>query len=95
MEKPQPTADDFLAISPRIRVLPIIHGSGEFAIRCVTSCWHGLTIAWLSRFPLRFKKELKRASSGCRPSRSSRNSTSTATMASRVSATCRSTRVRG
>jgi hypothetical protein len=25
-------ADDFLAISPRIRVLPIIHGSGDFAI---------------------------------------------------------------
>ena len=27
------TADDFLAISPRIRVMPIIHGSGEFAIQ--------------------------------------------------------------
>jgi hypothetical protein len=27
------TAADFLAISPRIRVLPIIHGSGDFAIR--------------------------------------------------------------
>ncbi len=26
------TADDFLAISPRVRVLPIIHGSGDFAI---------------------------------------------------------------
>jgi hypothetical protein len=29
----RPDADDFLAISPRIRVLPIIHGSGDFAIR--------------------------------------------------------------
>jgi hypothetical protein len=27
------TADDFLTIGPRIRVLPIIHGSGDFAIR--------------------------------------------------------------
>ena len=27
------TSDDFLAISPRIRVLPIIHGSGDFAIQ--------------------------------------------------------------
>ena len=33
MERPQSTADDFLTISPRIRVLPVIHGSGEFAIR--------------------------------------------------------------
>src|SRR5690348_4008877 len=27
------TAADFLRISPRIRVLPIVHGSGDFAIR--------------------------------------------------------------
>src|SRR5271156_6360119 len=27
------TADDFLAIGPRIRVMPIIHGSGDFAIQ--------------------------------------------------------------
>lgn len=27
------SADDFLRISPRIRVLPIIHGAGDFAIR--------------------------------------------------------------
>ena len=27
------TADDFLAISPRVRVMPIIHGSGDFAIQ--------------------------------------------------------------
>lgn len=27
------TADDFFAIGPRIRALPIIHGSGDFAIR--------------------------------------------------------------
>ena len=27
------TADDFLKIGPRIRVMPIIHGSGDFAIR--------------------------------------------------------------
>jgi len=27
------TADDFLALGPRIRVLPIIHGSGDFAVR--------------------------------------------------------------
>jgi hypothetical protein len=33
MNKPRGTADDFLTISPRIRVLPIIHGSGDFAIR--------------------------------------------------------------
>jgi hypothetical protein len=29
----KPTAADFLAFSPRIRVLPIIHGSGDCAIR--------------------------------------------------------------
>ncbi len=27
------TAADFLRISPRIRVLPIVHGSGDFAVR--------------------------------------------------------------
>ena len=30
---PRPSADDFLRIGPRVRVLPIIHGSGDFAIR--------------------------------------------------------------
>ena len=30
---PHPTSDDFLRIGPRVRVLPIIHGSGDFAIR--------------------------------------------------------------
>ncbi len=30
---PRPTSDDFLRIGPRVRVLPIIHGSGDFAIR--------------------------------------------------------------
>jgi hypothetical protein len=30
---PRATADDFLTISPRIRVMPIIHGSGDFAIQ--------------------------------------------------------------
>jgi hypothetical protein len=29
----RPSADDFLRIGPKIRVLPIIHGSGDFAIR--------------------------------------------------------------
>ncbi|APW60808.1 hypothetical protein [Paludisphaera borealis] len=29
----QPTADDFLTIGPGIRVLPIVHGSGDCAIR--------------------------------------------------------------
>jgi hypothetical protein len=29
----RPTIDDFLRIGPRIRVLPIVHGSGDFAIR--------------------------------------------------------------
>jgi hypothetical protein len=33
MKPSTPTADDFLTISSRIRVLPIIHGSGDFAIR--------------------------------------------------------------
>lgn len=33
MSSPRPTADDFLRIGPRVRVLPIIHGSGDFAIR--------------------------------------------------------------
>ena len=27
------TSDDFLTIGPRIRVMPIIHGSGDFAIQ--------------------------------------------------------------
>jgi hypothetical protein len=30
---PRPSADDFLRIGPRVRALPIIHGSGDFAIR--------------------------------------------------------------
>lgn len=30
---PRPAADDFLRIGPKIRALPIIHGSGDFAIR--------------------------------------------------------------
>src|SRR5947209_6500245 len=29
----RPSADDFLQIGPRVRALPIIHGSGDFAIR--------------------------------------------------------------
>ncbi len=33
MSRSPSTADQFLAISPRIRVLPIIHGSGDFAIQ--------------------------------------------------------------
>jgi hypothetical protein len=33
MSKPRPTADDFLTIGKRIRVLPIVHGSGDCAIR--------------------------------------------------------------
>lgn len=33
MARPRPTSDDFLRIGPRVRVLPIIHGSGDFAIR--------------------------------------------------------------
>ncbi len=33
MTTPPPTADDFLRIGPRIRALPIIHGSGDFAVR--------------------------------------------------------------
>src|SRR5690348_11855411 len=33
MSKPRPTADDFLKIGPRVRALPIVHGSGDFAIR--------------------------------------------------------------
>jgi len=32
-QQPRPTADDFLRIGPRVRVLPIVHGSGDFAIR--------------------------------------------------------------
>src|SRR5262245_35690895 len=33
MSPSRPTADDFLRIGPRIRALPIVHGSGDFAIR--------------------------------------------------------------
>src|SRR3954464_13668278 len=33
MSRPRPVADDFLTIGPRIRALPIIHGSGDFAVR--------------------------------------------------------------
>lgn len=29
----RPTADDFLKIGPKVRALPIIHGSGDFAVR--------------------------------------------------------------
>src|SRR3954470_15678167 len=33
MSTPPPTSDDFLRIGPRVRALPVIHGSGDFAIR--------------------------------------------------------------
>jgi hypothetical protein len=33
MSMPRPSADDFLTIGPKVRALPIIHGSGDFAIR--------------------------------------------------------------
>ena len=33
MNPGRPSADDFLRIGPRVRALPIIHGSGDFAIR--------------------------------------------------------------
>lgn len=33
MTPPKPTSEDFLRIGTRIRVMPIIHGSGDFAIR--------------------------------------------------------------
>jgi hypothetical protein len=33
MKKPRPSADDFLRIGSRVRALPIIHGSGDYAIR--------------------------------------------------------------
>lgn len=33
MEQPRVTADDFLTIGPKVRVMPIIHGSGDFAVR--------------------------------------------------------------
>jgi hypothetical protein len=33
MNPPRPTADDFLKIGPKIRVMPIVHGSGDCAVR--------------------------------------------------------------
>ncbi len=33
MSNPHVSSDDFLTIGPRIRVLPIIHGSGDFAVQ--------------------------------------------------------------
>jgi hypothetical protein len=33
MSTPRVSSDDFLTIGPRIRVLPIIHGSGDFAVQ--------------------------------------------------------------
>jgi hypothetical protein len=33
MTAPGPCADDFLRLGPRVRVLPIVHGSGDFALR--------------------------------------------------------------
>src|SRR5262249_55931980 len=33
MSSPRDMSDDFLTIGPRIRVLPIIHGSGDFAVQ--------------------------------------------------------------
>src|SRR6516164_2423423 len=33
MKTPRPTADDSLRFGPRVRVLPIVHGSGDFAVR--------------------------------------------------------------
>ena len=33
MSEATTSAGDFLRIGPRVRVLPIIHGSGDFAVR--------------------------------------------------------------
>src|SRR5258708_13043499 len=33
MTPPRPTSEDFLRIGSRIRVMPIIHGAGDFAVR--------------------------------------------------------------
>jgi len=33
MKKTRPTADDFFRIGPRIRAMPVVHGSGDFAVR--------------------------------------------------------------
>src|SRR5262249_14876072 len=32
-KQPAATADDFLRLGPSIRVMPVIHGSGDFAVR--------------------------------------------------------------
>ena len=63
MSIPRATADDFLTIGPRIRVLPIIHGSGDFAIQVREELLErGLTTAWRCRCRRRSRRTSRRPS---------------------------------
>src|SRR5580704_456472 len=56
-----PTADDFLAISPRIRVLPIIHGSGDCAVRVRAEMLQRTPDCLAIPLPPSFKEEVEAA----------------------------------
>ena len=57
-----PSSDDFLRLSDRIRVLPIIHGSGDFAVRVREELLSGPMTAWPCRCRRRSRRTSRRPS---------------------------------
>ena len=55
------SSDDFLTISPRIRVMPIIHGSGDFAIQVREELLARRMTAWRCRYRRRFRRTSRTA----------------------------------
>src|SRR6516162_4237367 len=55
------SADDFLRIGPRIRVLPIIHGSGDYAIRVRAEMLERLYDCLAVPLPPSFQEEVETA----------------------------------
>ena len=95
---PRPSADDFLRIGPRVRVLPIIHGSGDFAIRVREELLARPYDCVAVPLPPSFQDDVEAAierlpAISVVVQRDAEAATTTTT--SRASATCRSTPARG
>src|SRR5215204_5609796 len=57
----RPTADDFLRLSDRVRVLPIIHGSGDFAVRVRAELLEGPCDCLAVPLPPSFRDDVEEA----------------------------------
>jgi hypothetical protein len=94
--RPRPSADDFLRIGPRVRALPIIHGSGDFAIRVREELLARPYDCVAVPLPPSFQDDVEEAVERL-PAISAvlQRDADDATPTRRASATCRSTRARG